>query len=162
MTRRMGMIAAASTIVLAAVAGWFRPLPPLDGAASTRPQQWRLPAAADLERSSAAQFVAISDVRWLGEDGSADGGPGTQWTLLGVVGTELDRAILVKAGSDPLIKRLHSGDTLPDGSKLVAVGSSGIVIDRDGCRTERPLYPSAGATVGGESEGEGCLPPGDD
>ena len=160
MTRRTMAFAAAAVVVLAGVAGWFRPMPTPVGAASAHQPKWRLPRAADLERSTAAQFAAISRVTWLGDAGAGAGGPGAQWTLLGVVGRPDDRAILVRAGSDPLIKRLHSGDTLPDGSKLVTEGSRGIVVDRDGCRTIRPLYPLDRAATPADAGDGACTPPG--
>ena len=69
-----------------------------------------------------------------------------------------EAADLVKAGNDPLIKRVGAGDTLPDGSRLVSVGTNGILIDRDGCRMRRPLYP---APEQDKTSGE-CLPAGND
>ena len=154
----------AGVAVLAGVAGWFRPMPPATDIAGRHQAQWRLPDQAGLERSTAAPFAATSGVAWFGESGDAGGGGGlaASWTLLGVVGPPGDRAVLVQAGSDPVIKRLHSGDNLPDGSKLVTVGSSGVVIDRDGCRIERPLYPGADAADAADPAGaaEGCRPAG--
>lgn len=160
MTRRTLLIAAAAVVVLAGIAGWFRPMPVAVGPATAHQPKWQLPRAADLERSTAAQFAAIARVPWFGEAGEGAGGPGAQWTLLGVVGRPDDRAILVRAGSDPLIKRLHSGDTLPDGSKLVTVGSSGIVAERDGCRTIRPLYPPDRAAPPADAGDGACTPSG--
>lgn len=162
MKRPTLLLVAAAAVVLAGIAGWYRSMPPPAGSASAHQPKWRLPPPAALERSTAAQYAATSGVAWFGDNGQGIAGPGAQWTLLGVVGRPDDRAILVSVGSDPLIKRLHSGDTLPDGSKLVAVGRSGIVIDRDGCRTERPLYPSTDAAPSTEAAGEACMPPGTD
>lgn len=145
MNRATVLSVVVASAMLGGVAGWLRPLPQETSTAAAHDQAWWLPAPADLERSTAAQFAAISDVPWLGD--ATPTGQVAEWTLLGVVGRPDDRAILIRVGSEPLIKRLRSGDTLPDGSKLIAVGSDGVMIDRGGCRTKRPLYPSAQASA---------------
>ena len=141
MTPRGWGILGAGAVLIAAVAGWFRPTPLATHAINPHAAAWAIPAPADLERSSAALFEEARSAAWVGGAGGA-AGPGAEWTLLGVVGPAGDRAVLVRVGSDPLIKPFHAGDTLPDGSRLESVGSSGIVIDRGGCRVRRPLYPA--------------------
>jgi hypothetical protein len=154
-------LAAAGVVVVAAVAGWFRPVSLETGATNPHSGAWQLPAASALERSSASQFAAIRGVAWVGEGSGSAGSPSAQWTLLGLVGRFDDRAVLVRAGNDPLIKRLRSGDTLPDGSRLVSVGSDGIVIDREGCRMRRPLYPATVDSQSPPAPGDACPPSGD-
>lgn len=161
MTRQMTVVLAsgAAIVALAGVLGWFRPTTTTNMASPTRGTAWHLPDAARLERSSAALSTAAAGVAWAGQGGPATG-QDVRWELLGLVGRLDDRAVLVKVGTDPLIKRVRSGDTLPDGSKLVSVGSDGIVIDREGCRSRRPLY----ATVQGSQPPPtgGCPAPGTD
>jgi hypothetical protein len=149
---------AGACIAFAAIAGWFRPTPLATNAIGAHGAAWRLPTAASHERSSAAQFGATRGVSWVGSGPAGAGTPSAEWTLLGLVGRPDDRAVLVKAGNDPLIKRVGAGDTLPDGSRLVSVGTNGILIDRDGCRMRRPLYP---APEQDKTSGE-CLPAGND
>lgn len=160
MNRSTMMLAAGGVVVLAGVAGWFRPMPRPASATTAHQTAWRLPTAAELERSSIEQFAAIRGVTWVGDGGAGGGDPSAQWTLRGIVGRFDDRAVLVQVGSDPLIKRLQSGDTLPDGSRLVAVERNGIVVERDGCRTQRPLYPLASNVP--QDPADGCASPGTD
>lgn len=142
MTRRYMLAALGGGLLAACVAGWFRPLPAEPGKARGSDTGWLLPAAADLERSSAAQFAATAGIRWFGDAGTKNGpGGATPWTLLGLVKGP-DRAVLVRAGSDPLIKRFRAGDTLPDGSRLVEVLQDAVLVERDGCRSRLPLYRS--------------------
>lgn len=156
--RHTMMLAAAGVVALAGVAGWWRPIPAPASATAAQQAAWHLPTAAGLERSSIEQFAATSGVAWLG-DGVGGGGAAVQWTLRGIVGPD-NPAVLVQAGTDPLIKRLQSGDTLPDGSRLVAVLRDRVVVERDGCRTQRPLYPPAIAAT--PAPAAGCMPPGTD
>jgi len=153
----MGLVAG-GVVVLAGVAGWYRPVPKPGSAATAHQAPWRLPTTAELERSSIEQFAAIRDVAWVG-DGAAGDGPSAQWTLRGIVDRE-GTAILVQVGSDPLIKRFSSGDTLPDGSRLVAIERGGIIVEREGCRSMLPLYkPATGNT---QAAGGDCASAGPD
>lgn len=147
-------------MVLAAIAGWYRPLDAATASEAVRAAAWRLPTAAELERSSAALSAAADGVDWVGEGGG--GGPTVQWQLLGLVGRYDERAVLGRVGSDPLIKRFRSGDILPDGSTLVRVGTDGIVIDRDGCQIRRPLYATVKGSESTQAAGGACVPPGTD
>jgi hypothetical protein len=81
---------------------------------------------------------------------------------MGLVGPAGDRAVLVRVGNDPLIKPYRAGDTLPDGSRLESVGSSGIVIDHDGCRMRRPLYPAGTDNPPNQPAEDACEPAGTD
>ena len=163
MSRRARLgVSAGGVIVLAAVAGWFRPTPLATHAINPHAAAWRLPAPADLERSSASRFAEARAASWVGEGTGGPGVAGTEWTLMGVVGPASDRAVLVRIGNDPLIKPFRAGDTLPDGSRLESVGSSGIVIDRDGCRMRRPLYPAGTDNPPNPSAEVTCEPAGND
>jgi len=156
-SRTRMLLAAAGVLVLAGVAGWLRPIPASPGAANAQKSRWDLPTAAELERSSIEQFAATRGVAWVGDGaGGVDGGS-VQWTLRGIVGPYND-VVLVQAGSEPLIKRFQSGDILPDGSRLVAVLRDGVVVDRDGCQTRRPLYLPASSAA--PAAGDACMTPG--
>ena len=74
MNRRLTLLAAIAAVALAAVAGWFRPIPPALAHASRHEAAWRLPDPASLERSSAAQFAALRGVAWIGGDTAGGGG----------------------------------------------------------------------------------------
>lgn len=138
-TKRMALIAAA-TLLLAGIAGWFRSLPAEPVKARNAGAAWSLPTEADLERSSAAQFAATAKIQWLGDGASGNPAEGASpWTLLALVKGP-DRAALVRAGSDPLIKRIRVGDTLPDGARLVEILQDAVLVERDGCQSRRPLY----------------------
>jgi hypothetical protein len=67
---------AGACIAFAAIAGWFRPTPLATNAIGAHGAAWRLPTAASLERSSAAQFGATRGVSWVG---SGPAGAGTPW-----------------------------------------------------------------------------------
>lgn len=130
-------------LLLVCVAGWFRPLPTEPGKARNSRTAWSLPPAAELERSSAAQFAATAKIKWPGDTTAGSGAEGaTSWTLLALVRGP-DQAALVRAGSDPLIKRFKAGDTLPDGSRLLEVLQDAVLVERDGCQTRRRLYRSS-------------------
>lgn len=142
MPKRMA-VGIGAALLLVCVAGWFRPLPTEPGKARNSPTAWSLPPAAELERSSAAQFAATAKIKWPGDTTAGSGAEGaTSWTLLALVKGP-DRAALVRAGSDPLIKRFKAGDTLPDGSRLVKILQDAVMVERDGCRSRRPLYGTA-------------------
>lgn len=127
-------------LAIALTLGWFRPIPPEARTPSRIDTAWKLPAQTDLERSSAAQFAATAGLKWLGDAASSSTAvDGTPWTLLGLVRGP-DLAVLVKSGSDPLIKRVMPGDTLPDGSRLTEIQPDAVIVEKDGCRTRRPLY----------------------
>jgi len=155
--RRLQLIAA-GVVALAALAGWLRPIPDEASVSASRTAQWRLPARADLERSSAQHISAAQGVVWIGDGvGSAGAGSGVQWTLRGILGGP-EPVALVQVGAEPLMKQLKTGDILPDGSRLVAVEEGGVVVERAGCKERRPLYPSAESVD--PAPGEACASPG--
>ena len=132
MNRRRALYAAVACMAAAMVAGWFRPTPLETHAIGGHASAWNLPSQAQLERSSAKQFSEIAGVAWAGTGSDAAGNMNSEWTLLGLVGRSREPAILVRVGKDPLIKRFRAGDTLPDGSRLVGVEKTGIIVDRAG------------------------------
>lgn len=155
--RRLGLIAA-GFIALAALAGWLRPIPDEASVSAARTAQWRLPTRTELERSSAESINAAQGVAWIGDGGDTAGaGSGVQWTLRGIM-RDPEPVALVQVGTEPLIKRLKTGDILPDGSRLVAVEKGGVVTERAGCEVRRPLYPS---TQSGDPA-PACASPGTD
>lgn len=140
MTRlQMALILTAGAL-LGALAGWFRPVEAAGKQGGNRAAQWSLPPAAALERSTAAQSATMRGLRWVGDTGGAGGGStSADWVLRGVL--PIEGAILVQVGTDPLIKRINTGDILPDRSRLTAVERDAVMIERDGCQTRRHLYP---------------------
>ena len=63
------------------------------------------------------------------------------WTLKAILNGE--NAILIQSGKEALISRAEVGATLPDGSRLLALKGDIAVVERDGCRMDRHLYPRA-------------------
>jgi len=161
MNQKSMVILAVGVVAASAVAGWFRPTPLSINAVNPHAGAWRIPAPGDLERSSASQFAAIRGVSWVGAN-AGEGSPGAEWVLLGLVGPSTDRAALIRASNDPLIRRLQPGDTLPDGSKLESVGSNEVVVVREGCRLRRPLYPAAPDSPPTQAPEDACEPAGID
>lgn len=79
-------------------------------------------------------------LRWTGDtDGSGGNSTPADWVLRGVL--PIEGAILVQVGTDPLIRRIKTGDILPDRSRLTAVERDAAMIERDGCQIRRHLYP---------------------
>lgn len=137
----MAMLAAAT---IGSLTGWFRPIP-LPSSMSDHEQQvsWQLPSAATLERSSAALSSRAQSLRWAGDaapDGASDFSV-QDWTLKAILNR--DEAILIQSGKDSLISRTEVGASLPDGSRLLALKGDIAVIELDGCRIDKHLYPRA-------------------
>lgn len=140
MTRQQLTLLLAAGAVVGALAGWFRPVAVTGKQSGNGAAQWSLPPAAALERSTAAQFAAVRGLRWVGDAGGSGGGnTSADWVLHGVL--PIEGAILIQVGAEPLIKRVNTGDILPDRSRLTAVERDAAVIERDGCQTRRHLYP---------------------
>lgn len=142
MTRTRIVAALIASVAAGGVAGWFRPLPAMEATADKQPQiDWRLPAGEMLERSSAALLSQARTLRWMGDGSAGTGGTPQDWTLKAILGGE--NAILVQSGKEPLISRADVGATLPDGSRLIALRGDIVVVELDGCRMDRHLYPRA-------------------
>ena len=145
MMRTRLLAALLAAIAVGGIAGWLRPLPEMTNAADKEPQSgWQLPSPETLERSSAALFAQARTLKWL-----ADAGPGSagdtrqEWTLKAILPAE--NALLLQTGKEALISRAEVGATLPDGSRLLAVRGDTVVVELDGCRMDRHLYPRASA-----------------
>ncbi|WP_447585081.1 hypothetical protein [Pseudoxanthomonas mexicana] len=138
---RLGIILALA-LVASSLAGWFRPLPTLD-AATGREQQvaWQLPSPEALERSSAALSSQARTLKWMGDATSGGATSPQDWTLKAILNGE--SAILIQSGKEALISRAEVGATLPDGSRLLALKGDIAVVELDGCRMDRHLYPRA-------------------
>jgi hypothetical protein len=162
MTRTQLALALGVALIAGTLAGWFRPVPIGAKQADNNASSWNLALTGVPERSSAAQFAALSGLRWVGDtagDGmGGDGSASTDWTLRGLLRPE--GAALVQVGTDPLIKRIPTGAILPDGSRLAAVERDSAIIDRDGCRTRRSLYPQPATDT--SLEGAECITAGPD
>lgn len=129
-------------LVLGGIAGWFRPLPK----PSTTPQadtaSWELPPKESLERSSIEMVAKARNLKWPGEAGGPGGSTSLEdWALKAILGA--DDEILIATGKDAVISRARVGDTLPDGSRLVALRGDTAVVEIDGCRSDRHLYARA-------------------
>ena len=138
---RLGAILALA-LVASSLAGWFRPLP-LPNAGADREQQvaWQLPSPEALERSSAALSSQARTLKWMGDATSGGAMSLQDWTLKAILNGE--NAILIQSGKEALISRAEVGATLPDGSRLLALKGDIAVVERDGCRMDRHLYPRA-------------------
>lgn len=154
------LLASLAAVVVAAVAGWFRPVPGDVPPGTLPPEPWRLPAAAALERGSVTLTAQAASVRWLGASDSTGaitgGDSATSWTLLGVVSDRAEPAALVQAAGKPDVLRVTRGSTLPDGALLVAIERGGVVFERDGCRGRRPVHPNGNDEASGLEDA--CAP----
>ena len=135
-------VALVAVLLAGSVAGWLRPLPTLSTAAKHEPQAgWQLPPQDTLERSSAAMFAQARTLKWVGDATSAGSATAQDWILKAILSGE--DAILIQSGKETLISRAEVGATLPDGSRLLAVRGDTVVVELDGCRMDRQLYPRA-------------------
>lgn len=148
MTRRTLLPVMATATLLGALAGWFGPQTTPAANAAGSDGLWNLPDATALERANASQVAATRSLTWVGEGGATDsgGGEASEWILLGVLPAQ--GAVLVQRAGTSEISRVKIGDTLPDGSRLVAVERDVALIARDGCRVRQYLYeqPAGQAT----------------
>ncbi len=143
--KRLHLIASlAAAAVVGGLLGWFRSIPSALDAPRTGGQHsaQALPAPHTLERSSATLFSQARTLGWLGDsNGGDDSSFRVQWTLKAVLVAE--DAILLESSKEALIIRAKVGATLPDGSRLIAVKGDVAVVELDGCRIDRYLYPRA-------------------
>lgn len=149
-------------VALAAVAGWFRPVPQ-DIPPGTLPgDTWALPSEGMLERSSAALAAASRKVPWVSASAPSGGAGATvgpsDWTLMGVVLDKGKPTALIRTSAKPDVLRVTPGGTLPDGARLVAIERGGVVVDSNGCRRRHPIYAGT-ATAAPESTGACETPP---
>ncbi len=123
--------------------GWLRPLPAIDPSTDkVRESDWRLPSSEALERSSATLSTQARTLNWSGDSisGASTNSP-QDWALKAILGQK--NAILLQSGKEALISLAEVGATLPDGSRLLAVRGDTVVVELDGCRMDRHLYPRA-------------------
>lgn len=142
MTRlRIGMVLVLLAL-LGGIGGWLWPPPPLpttDYPRATAP--WKVPPPEAVERSSASMTAQARNLKWLGDAAPGGSTALTEWTLKAILSGE--DAILLTSGKEALISRAKVGDTLPDGSRLVALRGDTAVVELDGCRMDRHLYARA-------------------
>lgn len=147
MTARLKLLLIAGlSLVLAAVAGWFRPVPG-DVPPDTLPaESWRLPTPSALDRANVELASQARSAPWIGPAGAGGGasaGGAESWKLLGVVLDSTDPAALVQAASKPDVLRVKRGGTLPDGARLIAIERGAVVFETEGCQRRRPVYPTS-------------------
>ncbi len=145
MTRTRIMLLLAAGLIAGALAGWIRPVPSGLGASADAGGEWSLLPAAAVERASAEMLETALQLRWVGggagQDAAGSEAVDTSWTLRGLLPTQ--ESVLVQTGADPLIKRMATGDILPDGSRIIAVESDAVTVQLDDCQIRRNLYPRA-------------------
>ncbi len=103
--------------------------------------EWQVPRMSALERSSADMTAQIRNLKWLGDAAFSGDTDKQEWTLKAILNEE--GAIIIAVGKQALISRSKVGDTLPDGSRLVALRGDTAVVELDGCRMDRHLYARA-------------------
>lgn len=142
MKRTRLAIAALAAVAIGSVAGWLRPLPAtLAAEGQERQASWRLPSKDDLERSSVDLSSRARTLKWVGDSSSGESSLPQDWILKAILRGE--DAILIQSGKESLITRAEVGATLPDGSRLLALQGDIAVVELDGCRMDRHLYPRA-------------------
>lgn len=116
--------------------------------------EWRLPGADTITRHNPRDMAAVTaGVRWGGE-GKASGDkvvtPGT-WRLVGILRDDGLTALVMPPDASTEATRVAIGDTLPDGSKLVAIKGDTISTENDSCRTTYQMFLPAPV-----SQSDGC------
>lgn len=158
------LAAACAGGLVGAVIGLFLPIraaaPPKAGEAG-----WALPTRGMIERFDEGKYLSVRSARFWGEIGSpgARGARTAAWTVGGIVTRPAIRVALATPGK-PGVSWVRTGDTLPDGSTLVAANRDTIWYEKDGCRRARTLYvkPTAesDACIGAKDKPAVAAPPG--
>ena len=109
---------------------------------------WDMPAAERLLRvdPGAPAVVSGSPLWRSNERPQATARAAQTWRLVGLVDAPAPAALVV-VGAGPEVTRVSPGDELPDGSRVVAVNPTALVVaDASGCRRTLQLYRGASAS----------------
>ena len=112
---------------------------------------WALPSNEVLDRKNEKASALISSGAFWGDRAGQSGAQGVKtasWQLTGII-AEPEFVALISVPGANKTTAANVGTTLPDGSKVVAIGVEGLEYERDGCRYERALYkPNQGQESG--------------
>ena len=105
---------------------------------------WRLPDASALRRSDPADITTLRNSTFWSTAATTGDAPTEgprSWTLAGIVRDgERWLALVALPGSTLDVKRFAAGETLPDGSRIVAIDATSLQVDAGACRTTHVLY----------------------
>lgn len=109
---------------------------------------WQMPDGAQLLRlDPAAPAVVSGSPLWRSAERPQAAARAAQtWRLVGLVDSPAPAALVV-VGAAAEVSRVGPGDELPDGSRVVAVDPTALVVaDERGCRRTLKLYQGASAS----------------
>lgn len=96
--------------------------------------QWSLPPQEQVARFSADAFAQAGKLRWHADraDGSDAPSAAVAWQLVGLTEAERTQVLVIEAGARQA-RRLVTGESLPDGSRLTGIDGDTITVALDGC-----------------------------
>lgn len=129
--------------VIGTIIGLFLPIRVAD-TKPARDARWDLPTLAATRSYTEASAAGARGATYWGEQSktNARAAQKLQWTLKAIVSRPIPR-IAVAHGSRNEISWVGLGGALPDGAVLVALDRDTAWVERDGCRSPRPLYSSS-------------------
>lgn len=155
--RRRLLAGIALGALLGALLGLLRPIGGDAGDAPAASIEWTLEDPAAFARFDEQAFQTLRRAPIWGSDAAGTarnrrGAPQTRsWRLTGIIAEPAPTALIVVDGETD-IKRLQIGDSLPDGSTVVAISERGLGFEHDGCRKLRALYAPPDADSGGDCD----------
>lgn len=132
-------LAALGGSVVGVVIGLFLPIRP-PPSVDARDPAWELPAPAATRAYSDAAATAARGAQFWGEPARASSPQRANWMLRAIALRPEPRIAIVQGGRSE-IEWIRLRGPLPDGSVLVALDRDTAWTERDGCRSQRRLYP---------------------
>lgn len=116
--------------------------------------KWSLPGPDTITRHNPRDMAAVTATVTWGNDSKAGGdkiaAPGS-WRLVGILRDSGLTALIMPANATTEATRVAIGESLPDGSKLVAIEGDTVSTEHDSCRTTYQMFLPAPL-----SQSDGC------
>lgn len=105
--------------------------------------EWRLPGQDTITRYKPKDLATVTaDVKWGNEavaGGEKVAAPGS-WRLVGILRDAGLTALIMPPAATAEATRVAIGDTLPDGSKLIAIERDTVTTENHSCRTTYQMF----------------------